>query len=96
MNIIYDEDAPRTGGFVNYHNINACAGFLRHTYNLLTLQWIRDHTVDWREKRQCDREIAIAQRKVDYHRKHPNFEPTAIATRLAKMKKDFGQKESTR
>ncbi len=89
MHIIYDENAPRTGGFVNYYNINACKGFLTHTYNLLTLQWIRDHTDDWREKRQCDKEIIVAQRKVDYHRKHPNYEPVATEKGLAKMKRDF-------
>jgi len=89
VHLIYGEDAPRTGRFVDYYKINANKGFLTHTYNLLTLQWIRDHTDDWREKRQCDREIKIAQRKVDYHRKHPNFELATIDKALAKMKRNF-------
>jgi len=87
--IIYDDNAPRTGGFVNYYKINANAGFLRHMYNLLTLQWIRDHSENFRERAQCDQEILITERKVAYHKKHPNFNLEDVEVKFKKMKNDF-------
>ena len=91
MGILYDENPlPRKGGFVNYYNINACKGFLTHTYNLLYLEFVRGASDSFNEKRQCDREIIIAQRKIDYHRKHPNFDPETIRKPLIKMRLDFG------
>lgn len=94
MGLIYDENpAPYTGPPIDFYKINANKGFLTHTYNLLSLEWIRDHTDDWREKRQCDLEIKIANRKIDYHRRHPNFIPTEIAGELAKLKKAFKDKD---
>ncbi len=93
--IIYDDNAPKSqGGFVNYYNINANKGFLTHTYNILTLQWIRDHSENMIERQQCDKEIIIAQRKIDYHQKHPNFIPEAIAKELSEMKHAFTQPPS--
>jgi hypothetical protein len=87
--IIYDDTSPRSPMRVNYHKINANKGFLTHTYNLMTLQWIRDHTDDHREARQCDHEITIAQRKIHYHRKHPNFQPEAVAKDIKKLQRQF-------
>ena len=91
MSIIYDEGVATgsRGGPFNYMAVNANKGFLTHSYNLLTLQWISKHTDDWREKRQCEAEIKIAERKVAYHMKHPNFESAEVDKDLAKMKRDF-------
>ena len=91
--LIYDDNAPRrAGGFVRYENVNANRGFLTHMYNLLTLQWIKEHSDRFLERQQCDKEIIIAERKIAYHKRHPNFVLSEVEVKFKKMKNDFADK----
>jgi hypothetical protein len=90
--ICYDENSPRTGSVVPYNRINATDGYLRHYANYLYLSFIFNNTDDWREKQQANKELTICQRKMDYHRKHPNFNAKHAEAESVKLKAQWEQK----
>lgn len=65
MAIIYSTEQPFTG-FVNVHKLNPVKQWTKHYGNFKFLSHVHNNTNDWREKRQANLEISIAQKKLDY------------------------------
>ena len=66
MSIVYETEQIRTGGFFNPTKMNPVKQWAKHYDNYLYLKFIHDNTKDWKEKRQANKEIQIAQTKMDY------------------------------
>lgn len=89
MGIIYSE-TERGGGFpVNYHDLNAVSGYLRHYDNLLTLEFIAQKSRDAREKIQVNKEVEICRRKLAWWERHPNFELAAVTRGIEELKRKW-------
>jgi hypothetical protein len=73
MSIIYSDPKSAGGYAVDYHSLNAVKGYIGHYGNFLTLDFIAKTTKDPNEKRQALKELAIAERKMGWWEKHPNF-----------------------
>lgn len=65
MAIIYETDQIFTGdpGFIS--QANPVTQWRRHYENYRYLQFIFENTNDWRERRDANKEMAIAQKKMD-------------------------------
>ena len=89
--ICYDDTAPgRSGGFVKYHDIKATEGFIRHFSNMLYLEFVAKNSLATLfERQQANKEILICQRKLDYHRRHPNFEMSRAEQAILDLRKQW-------
>jgi hypothetical protein len=80
MALVYEENAPRKfSGAFNPERFDATQQWLRHYANLLQLEFFAQNgTRD--EKTQANREILVAQRKLNYWKNQNNWsESDAIA-----------------
>lgn len=84
MGIFYSEE-PRQGAMsmAGYDRWDANAAWVTHTWNREVLKWMSAAETDARKKLDCEREVLIAQRKIDWWKRHPNFNQAA-AERLFK------------
>lgn len=91
---IFYSDGPREAGFpVDYHRMNACKHFVNHYSNWLQLDWIARKTKNFYEKSQAVKEMAIAERKMNYWKRHPNYEMETVLREVQKLKRQWGQGE---
>lgn len=65
MAIIYETEQIYTGPPINVHNLDPVKQWKKHYGNYKYLKFIHDSTNDWREKRQANKELQIAQKKMD-------------------------------
>ena len=73
MFFIYDENKGRKG-FVSMTDANATSLWLNHFSNALYLRFIAQHPkTNTIEKMQANRELAIADKKMNFWAKHPNY-----------------------
>ncbi len=87
MSIIYS-DTEKHGKFVgDYYSMPANSCWLKHYGNYLILSAILKDPNDAVEKRQAQKELATCERKLDYWKKHPNFNTVAAANDAQAMKK---------
>jgi hypothetical protein len=73
MHIVYSDEKQAFSGVVRYENLDASKHWLTHYGNYLYLKFIFDKSEDRVERHQASKEIAIAERKMTYWRRHPNF-----------------------
>lgn len=65
MAIIYDTEQIYTGPPINIHNLDPVKQWRKHYENYKYLKFLFDNTKDWKERRDADRELKIAQKKMD-------------------------------
>lgn len=87
MGIIYQTEQIYSGPFINVHNMDPVKQWAKHYGNYLYLKFLFDNTKDWKEKRDANKEMQIAQKKMDYWYKMAK----TIPTELAKAKKELDQ-----
>jgi hypothetical protein len=58
---------------IPYNKLNANKNWANHSYNLFVLKHIANSTTNMKEKIQANKEILIAQKKLSWWEKHPNF-----------------------
>lgn len=70
MHIIYPDTPERPAFFINPHKMNPVKAWLKHYSNFKYLQLIHDSpkTAPW-ERRQANKEIQTATKKMDYWHK---------------------------
>lgn len=89
MAFIYpDNPEPFTGRPIPYHKIPATGIWKTHCYNYFVLKFISERTNDAREKCQARKEMEIAERKMKYMEKHPNYDRFICEKYLAQLKRD--------
>jgi hypothetical protein len=67
MALVYETEQIRTGfQFFNPHKMNPVKQWLKHYENWCYLSFIHNNTKSGSERRQANKEIHIAQKKMDY------------------------------
>lgn len=66
MHIVYPDTPERPAFFINPHKMNPVKAWLKHYENFKYLSFIHNATRDGYEKRQANKEIQTATRKLDY------------------------------
>lgn len=91
----YPENEPRRGGGVTrYHDLKATEIWLNHYSNQLYLEFFLAAEMDFGQKRETARELQVCRQKLEYWKKHPNWDmaqATAGADRLKKQWQQPGQ-----
>src|SRR6185503_14665593 len=78
--IVYDENAKGVPSKVPYENLWASKHWLTHYGNLRYLDFIANHPdATFQEKAQARKEIVLAQRKMTYWKRHPNWKQDEVA-----------------
>lgn len=90
MAIIYQTEQPYTGPFINVHAMDPVKQWAKHYSNHKYLKFIHDNTKDGFEKRQANKELQIAQKKMDYWYKMAKFQIDEVT----KVKKEIDDKWS--
>jgi len=84
--IVYDESAHSGPSKVPYDRLWASKHWLTHYGNLRYLEFIAAHPdATFTEKAQARREIVLAQRKMDYWKRHPNWNQEEVANGKASV-----------
>ena len=86
--LVYD-DSVKSKAYIKYDNINATKGYLTHYANKLYLSFILEKSTDRAEKQQASKELLICDRKLEYMKRHPNYDHKAVLLGVEKLKKDW-------
>jgi hypothetical protein len=90
MGIFYSDNGGDSSGFpVDYYKMNATKHFLTHYANMLTLDFIAKTTKDMYEKAQATKEKDIADRKMNYWKRHPNYDQEKALREVQKLKEQW-------
>ena len=89
MALIYEETSGGRGGAISTASMDATACWLTHFSNSLHLKFIAERSTDVHERAQANKELAIAERKMAFWKKHPNFETLKAANGAAALKKNW-------
>jgi len=91
MHFVYsDEPAPRAvnAGRFDVNDANPHKYYVEHFSNLLYLDFIaRNGTFG--EAHRATKEIAIAQRKLNFWSRHPAFNVQCVANELSRLKREW-------
>ena len=75
MSIFYnDEKTPFTGSISSF---NPNSQWANHSYNLFVLSHMSKTSTDRNERCQVEKEIIIADRKIKFWERHPDFDLTS-------------------
>ena len=89
MFFIYEESKGGKSSF-NIADADATDFWLRHFSNALYLRFIAQHkNTSTSEKAQANKELAIADRKMTFWAKHPNYSKERAVAGAGKLKKDW-------
>ena len=90
MSLVYDESV-RTGfrGFKNFHDMNPHKPYNTHLENWFYLKFIQTTSDRFQEKQQALKELDIAERKMTFWRRHPNFDVEVERKLIAACKKTW-------
>lgn len=95
MHLIYPDVAPRTGQTggrpPNYLEIDASGKWLEHFQNRLRLDHIAKTHADFQTRQRAEFELLTAERKMDYWKKHPNWDFSQIKHEVAEAIQNRGK-----
>ena len=91
MFFIYsDEKLPFTGRPIPYNQQPATENYIKHFDNSLYLKFMANHKkTSVQEKIQAGKELQIAERKMEYWRRHPNFDLDRAVKATDKLKHNW-------
>jgi hypothetical protein len=95
MSICYDEEQTRASGSTyrgSMSRINPTRAYLKHFENFLYLQFIAMNSDDRIEQHQARKELVIAERKMAFWRRSPEFNQTLATEGSDKLKKNWSTK----
>lgn len=79
MTIIYSEErTEHEPSRVPYEKWNAVKAFLNHYDNYLYLSFLAAHSKDGRERAQARKELGLCERKMEWWKRHPNYDQAAV------------------
>lgn len=64
--ILYPDTPERPAFFINPHKMDPVKAYMKHYENWKYLKFIHDNTKNGMEKRQANKEIITATKKMDY------------------------------
>ena len=89
MAFVYEDVTARKPftGKVNLAELDACSLYLRHYDSYLYLQFISKHSETTHvEKQQALKELTICERKLEYWKRHPNFDINIVTAGIQELK----------
>lgn len=92
---VYDDNEGSPRGrqsfqsVVKYHNLNANKHFMTHYSNAKYLTFLAQNETTPIARAQASKELEIANRKMDYWKRHPNFDINAIRTQTEELDKQW-------
>ena len=84
-----EKKQPFTGKPIPYHEMPAVEYWTKHYENSLYLVFYEKNDPDIRMRRQAAKELEICQKKMDYWKKHPNWNATEAGQRAEELKKKW-------
>jgi len=72
---------------IPYEKQNATKHYLTHFSNRMFLDRVSKAPKDFKEKLQAEKEIKVADRKMDHWKKHMNYDHAAALAGVAEIKK---------
>ena len=90
MNIVYSEDRDTISHPVSYHLMNATGSYITHYRNSLYLGFLLKNSNNFAEKQQAGKELGMAEKKMAYWQKHPNFDKDRALVECEKSRKEWG------
>ena len=93
MGLVYDDNPPRSNGNPpRYDTQDANKGYLKHYANMLLLDFIAKSTKDFKEAAQARGELLIAERKMEYWKRHMNYDQATVTRGIEKIKAQWTRK----
>lgn len=91
MGICYNEDKARgfTGKPIPYADQPASNYWMTHMENSLYLTFLAQKSDDFRERQQALKELGIAETKMTFWKRHPNWDLTWVTAKTAIARKKW-------
>jgi|ERR1700761_2441927 len=89
MYFIYNDTELKSsfGNRTKYDDLPASKFWITHYSNFCYLDWMSKHPdTSFAEKAQAKKELLIAQRKMDYWKRHPNWQKSHCENEANKIK----------
>lgn len=96
MFIFYSDNPERPNFTPPYHTWKATENYLQHYYNALMLRFIAKNTNDFREARQAEKELVIAEKKMTRWKQHPNYDHARVLEGIKKLKEQWNDNPKTK
>lgn len=90
MSYFYPENEPKQPFQFNsnsYYNANAVGKWAEHYSNVKTLEFLAKGELNFRAKRELEREIGVGRKKMEYWQRHPNWSPSSASSAKAEVDK---------
>lgn len=89
MGICYEDWKPRPKGQFtgNMWAMDANVHYMTHYENALLLSFILKSSTDPYEKAQASKELATADRKMDYWKRHHSYDPKKVEKSIMEAKR---------
>lgn len=85
-----DTKEPFTGSPSKVWEMNGTKVYLSHYSNLLYLHFIAEHQgTSFAEKRQAEKEIVLCEKKLEWWKRHPNYDQDEATRGIEKLKKEW-------
>lgn len=94
MAIVYDDSvkSDHTGPMPPYETWKATEKYLGHYENYLYLDFIAKNSTDRKELHQARKELTICERKMEYWKRHPNWNKDKdVFAKIEKLKKQWAR-----
>jgi hypothetical protein len=92
MFLIYNENEKRTGGGFNPNDFDPNACIRKHFENEAYLKFILGASDDFSERQQARKELDICERKQNYWKKHPQYDPTIAASDIKEIRQKWARR----
>lgn len=90
MSLVYDESPAKRGGRMNFDTAPATRIYLQHYQNFQMLQFIANSPLaKFEDRMQATKELRIAERKMEYWHRHPNFNQQAATDACVAILRDW-------
>lgn len=86
--IIYPDTPEKPSFFINPHKLDPAKQFAKHYENYKYIKFIFDNTGDGYEKRQANKELQIALKKMAYWENMP----AAVMSTIEKVRKSIDER----
>lgn len=91
MSICYDDSVKSKYLVSEYESQDANSYYMTHYKNFLYLDFLATKSDDFSERAQARKEIEIANRKMKYWMRHPNYDQKIVNEAICLAKKQWLQ-----
>jgi hypothetical protein len=88
--IIYPDNPPKFTGHFNINTADPHVFYATHLDNYYYLKFIAEHTQDVLERIQANKEILVAEKKLAFWAKHPQFVQSKGIEQTEQVKSKWG------